>query len=69
MCLQVFFDSLVDLTEPILQEIDAEIKALTLSPQISDANHLLNGMLNLSSAALKIILPVVLGRELYAGQE
>ena len=52
-----------------LQEIDAEIKALTLSPQISDANHLLTGMLNLSSAALKIILPVVLGRELYAGQE
>lgn len=52
-----------------LIELDNQIKTLTLTPQYQDVDHLLYNMLNISAAALKIILPVILGRELYAGQE
>ena len=52
-----------------LLELDEEIKALTVTPHYNDVDHILYNMLNISSAALKIIIPVVLGREIYAGPE
>lgn len=52
-----------------LKEMDAQIKALTITPHYNDVDHLLYKMIHISSAALKIIIPVVLGREIYAGQE
>lgn len=53
-----------------LKDLDIQIRDLTTSSaQYEDVDHLLYKMINISSAALKIIIPVVLGREIYAGQE
>lgn len=52
-----------------LKELNDEIKSMTISPSYNDADTMLYNMLYISSAALKIILPIVIGREMYNGQE
>lgn len=52
-----------------LKEMDDEIKSLTFQPSRTDVDHLLTSMLSIASASLKIIIPVVLGREIHATAE
>lgn len=52
-----------------LEEMDAKIKALTMKPDVASGENMLTSMLNVAASSLKIIIPVVLGREVYAGKE